>query len=59
MKYLMLVCTDPGHTPGQDDAVPDVDDWVSHGDGAASAGPSGPVPAAGTLWWRLHESSVR
>lgn len=33
MKYLMLVCTDPGHPPGQDDAVPDVDDWVKEMDG--------------------------
>ena len=29
MKYLMLVCTDPDYTPGQDDGAPDVNDWVT------------------------------
>ena len=33
MKYLMLVCTDPNYTPGQDDGAPDVEDWVSEMDG--------------------------
>jgi hypothetical protein len=28
MRYLMLVCTDPDYTPGQDDGRPDVEDWV-------------------------------
>jgi len=33
MKYLMLVCTDPDYTPGQDDGAPDVEDWVTEMDG--------------------------
>lgn len=33
MKYLMLVCTDPDYTPGQDDGAPDVEDWVTGMDG--------------------------
>ena len=33
MKYLMLVCTDPDYTPGQDDGAPDVEDWVTDMDG--------------------------
>ncbi|MFI6230738.1 YciI family protein [Micromonospora echinospora] len=33
MRYLMLVCTDPDHQPGPDDAVPDVEDWVTEMDG--------------------------
>lgn len=33
MKYLMLVCTDPDYTPGQDDGAPDVEDWVADMDG--------------------------
>ena len=33
MKYLMLVCTDPDHTPGPDDGAPDVEDWVEEMDG--------------------------
>ena len=33
MKYLMLVCTDPNYTPGQDDGAPDVEDWVAEMDG--------------------------
>jgi hypothetical protein len=33
MKYLMLVCTDPSYTPGQDDGAPDVEDWVAEMDG--------------------------
>jgi len=33
MKYLMLVCTDPDYTPGQDDGAPDVDNWVADMDG--------------------------
>ena len=33
MKYLMLVCTDPDYTPGQDDGAPDVNDWVTEMDG--------------------------
>jgi len=32
MKYLMLVCTDPDYTPGQDDGAPDVADWVAEND---------------------------
>ena len=32
MKYLMLVCTDPDHTSGQDDGAPDVEDWVKEMD---------------------------
>jgi hypothetical protein len=32
MKYLMLVCTDPDYTPGQDDGAPDVEDWVAEND---------------------------
>ena len=33
MKYLMLVCTDPNYTPGQDDGAPAVEDWVTEMDG--------------------------
>ncbi|WP_433370080.1 YciI family protein [Streptosporangium sp. CA-115845] len=32
MKYLMLVCTDPGYSPGQDDSAPDVEHWVKEMD---------------------------
>jgi hypothetical protein len=33
MKYLMLVCTDPDYTPGQDEGAPDVMEWVTEMDG--------------------------
>jgi hypothetical protein len=29
MKYLMLVCVEPGHRPDPDDPVPDIDEWVA------------------------------
>jgi hypothetical protein len=29
MKYLMLVCTDPDYTPGQEEGAPDIGDWVA------------------------------
>jgi hypothetical protein len=28
MKYLMLVCTDPDHIPGENDGAPKVEDWI-------------------------------
>lgn len=35
MKYLMLVCTDPGYQPDPDDVknAPDVEAWVAEMDG--------------------------
>ncbi|MFC7529999.1 YciI family protein [Actinoplanes sp. GCM10030250] len=33
MKYLMLVCTDPDLTPGQDAGAPSGEDWVREMDG--------------------------
>jgi hypothetical protein len=33
MKYLMLVCTDPDYTPGQEEGAPDVMEWVTEMDG--------------------------
>jgi len=33
MKYLMLVCTDPGYAPGQDEGAPNIDEWVAETDG--------------------------
>lgn len=32
MRFLMLVCIDPEHVPGQDDGAPDVEDWASEMD---------------------------
>jgi hypothetical protein len=32
MKYLMLVCTDPDHKPGEDEGAPDGEDWVNEMD---------------------------
>lgn len=34
MKYLMLVCVEPGHRPAPDDPVPDVEEWVATMDAA-------------------------
>ena len=28
MKYLMLVCTDPDHTPAENDGAPTIEAWV-------------------------------
>lgn len=32
MKYLMLVCIEPGHRPSPDDEIPDVEAWVAETD---------------------------
>jgi hypothetical protein len=32
MKYLMLVCIDPDHTPSPDEEIPDVEAWVDEMD---------------------------
>lgn len=34
MKYLMLVCIDPDHTPPPDEQIPDVEAWVAEMDGS-------------------------
>lgn len=34
MKYLMLVCIDPGHRPAPDEEIPDVEAWVAEMDGS-------------------------
>jgi hypothetical protein len=33
MKYLMLVCIEPGHRPPPGEEIPDVDAWVAEMDG--------------------------
>jgi hypothetical protein len=57
MKYLMLVCTDPGYAPGQDDGAPDLRDWIAETGGKVLIG-SRTRPASDATTVRVRNGEV-